>query len=103
MAFVEASLPSGCGAEGGPCPAAALLRDLLQHHDVFWLSLGPGAQDSLMVGRRVEARVRHVGPEVARLALPDFNGLEAVLQVGSGWYQPAGFDWGAASHCCVTC
>eukprot|EP00887_Chlorella_sp_A99_P000019 scaffold16.g19.t1 len=53
----------------------------MRNSEFFWLCLGPGSRDSLTEGRLVDARVRHVGAEAARLALPDFNGLEAVLEV----------------------
>ncbi|KAI3425064.1 hypothetical protein D9Q98_008441 [Chlorella vulgaris] len=63
-------------------PYGELRKELapLKTADLFFLCAGE-TKESLKKGRRVEARVRHVGDSDARCVLPDLNNIEAVLQV----------------------
>jgi transcription elongation factor SPT6 len=47
--------------------------------ELFWMSLGED-EETLRPGRRLEARVRYVGDELARVVLPDLHGAEGVIR-----------------------
>ncbi|PRW45415.1 transcription elongation factor SPT6 isoform A [Chlorella sorokiniana] len=47
--------------------------------EIFWLCCGETGE-TFKAGRRVEARVRTVGEQDARVVLPDINGIEAVIR-----------------------
>ncbi|KAK9852135.1 hypothetical protein WJX84_004569 [Apatococcus fuscideae] len=54
----------------------------LSTEQVFWLMIGE-TRDTLKPGRPVQATVRYVNENFARVTLDDLGGLEAVLEAGS--------------------